>query len=264
MRLSICTLARNENVYLNDWIKYHLDIGFDYIFIYDNGFIDDKSLSLSINNKYHDFVTIIDFRYIQYDNMIPNSDVYNDFIKHHFNYDWCAFIDIDEYIVLENYKSIKDFLKNIPRKFDAVMLNWHVIGDDNIIEGDEKINVFNRLFNNTNKYFQYFKTILRNRNKENIFSQNPHSFNDIKYCDCNFNHVEHYGYKSDSFSKDKKYSCYINHYMTKTLSEFIKYKYSRWKSGSVESNPFEYYFSINKKTPEKIAYIKEKLNIDIQ
>ena len=232
MKTAICTLARNEYAYLNDWIEYHLNIGFDYIFIYDNGFIDDKPLSLSIDNKYHDFVSVIDFRYIQYDNIIPNSEVYNDFIKNHFyQFDWCAFVDIDEYIVLENYNSIKDFISNIPDNFDSVLLNWHVFGDNNIIEGDENIPINERITIRSDKYYKYFKTILRNRNLNKIISCSPHSFafdNDehIKYCDSNFNFIEHGVCVVEDISYNNNYTCYINHYMTKTLSEFIKYKYS--------------------------------------
>lgn len=35
----ICALARREHLYINDWVKYHIDLGFDHIYIYDN---DDK------------------------------------------------------------------------------------------------------------------------------------------------------------------------------------------------------------------------------
>ena len=34
---SICLLAKDEDSYLDEWITYHIGIGIDHIFIYDNG-----------------------------------------------------------------------------------------------------------------------------------------------------------------------------------------------------------------------------------
>ena len=39
MRVYLCALAKNEHLYINEWVKHYIDMGFDKIFIYDN---DDK------------------------------------------------------------------------------------------------------------------------------------------------------------------------------------------------------------------------------
>lgn len=44
MKSAICSIARNENEYLDEWVTYHLNLGFDHIFIYDNNNPDDCSL----------------------------------------------------------------------------------------------------------------------------------------------------------------------------------------------------------------------------
>lgn len=33
---SICAIFKNEGTYLREWIEYHLMIGFDHIFLYNN------------------------------------------------------------------------------------------------------------------------------------------------------------------------------------------------------------------------------------
>ena len=33
---ALCAIARHEEDYLAEWIDYHLALGFDHIFIYDN------------------------------------------------------------------------------------------------------------------------------------------------------------------------------------------------------------------------------------
>ena len=32
----ICAIAKNEDLYLDEWIQYHLALGFKHIFLYDN------------------------------------------------------------------------------------------------------------------------------------------------------------------------------------------------------------------------------------
>lgn len=42
--ICICVIQKNEDVYLDDWLDYHLNaIGFDHVFIYDNGFVVQKN-----------------------------------------------------------------------------------------------------------------------------------------------------------------------------------------------------------------------------
>ena len=36
MRTSICCIAKNEDLYIDEWINYHKKLGFDHFFIYQN------------------------------------------------------------------------------------------------------------------------------------------------------------------------------------------------------------------------------------
>lgn len=40
-KTAILSLAKNENWYINDWVDYHVGLGFDRIFIYDNNDIEN-------------------------------------------------------------------------------------------------------------------------------------------------------------------------------------------------------------------------------
>ena len=44
MNIVICAIAKLENNYIYDWAKYHLDIGVNHIFIYDNNEIDGERI----------------------------------------------------------------------------------------------------------------------------------------------------------------------------------------------------------------------------
>jgi len=262
MKNIICTLARNEDVYINDWIKYHLGIGFSHIIIYDNGFVDDKPLSLSIDGSLMENVTIIDARYVQ-EIVVPNEFIYKDFLQNPIDYDWCAFIDIDEYIVLDGYKNINEFVSEIPSVYNAVALNWKVFGDDGVVIGNEQKPVAERILRPVEVYNRVYKTILKKRS--GVFPMSPHLFGGegIEYCDCNFSEIS-VGTSEIESDCQRPRRCYIKHYMTKTLSEFLKYKYPRFKIGSVKDDPFEYFFSVNEKTPDKVKYIKDELNIAVR
>ena len=36
MRVCLIAIAKMENDYINDWVKYHLNLGIDRIYLYDN------------------------------------------------------------------------------------------------------------------------------------------------------------------------------------------------------------------------------------
>ena len=45
MRVSICAIAKNEDKYIDFWVKHYLDRGFDSITVYDNN--DERDLKCS-------------------------------------------------------------------------------------------------------------------------------------------------------------------------------------------------------------------------
>ena len=91
----ICAIAKNENLYINDWVNWHLDLGFDKIYLYDNNDIDTQYVGDFIEQK--DKVEIFDIRGKHETGL--QIKCYNEFYNSHL-FDWCAFIDIDEFIVL--------------------------------------------------------------------------------------------------------------------------------------------------------------------
>ena len=131
MNIVICAIAKLENNYIYDWAKYHLDIGVNHIFIYDNNEIDGERIEdvfrdTALENR----VTVLNAR----GQKKAQLKVYNAFY-HTFDFDWCAFIDIDEFITFNpsaNIQSINDFLSNL-HNCDAVALNWLCYGDNGLV-----------------------------------------------------------------------------------------------------------------------------------
>ena len=269
MNTAICTLAKMENAYIAEWVRYHLSIGFDHIFIYDNNTPDYAPLADCIPADLAEQVTIVDWRNRQFSEHTPNVEVYDNWLVANADlFDWCAFIDCDEYIRLQ--RNLQELLNDVPDVFDAMLLNWHVIGDCGIIEGDESVPVQQRLTEAvvTTDHF-IFKTILRCSSQMRAISPSTFALDEqmmtVPYCDCNF--LAPLMTNSQLIALDE-YDCWIDHYATKTLREFLKYKMPRLNAEHI-STGLDYFWRYNERTPEKEAYaqawldnLNQDLNVD--
>ena len=48
MSTAICAIAKNENLYLKEWVEYHKNIGINKIFIYDNNGLTSEKYNISV------------------------------------------------------------------------------------------------------------------------------------------------------------------------------------------------------------------------
>ena len=96
-----------ENNYLREWVEYHKSIGITHIFLYDNNDVDGETFDNVINDYITDgYVEVFDVRGKKgsviwrkgYTSL--QIEVYDEcYQKHKNEYDWFAFIDIDEFII---------------------------------------------------------------------------------------------------------------------------------------------------------------------
>ncbi len=131
---AVCTMCRNETPYINEWVNWHLSIGFDKIFIYNDDVVDPTTV---ISKSCLSRVEII-----QVEDGDSGSELrrrartINDFIqKHCTDVEWCAFTDVDEFIHTD--KPVREWLAAAPADVECVALKWHLYGDDGVIDGDE-------------------------------------------------------------------------------------------------------------------------------
>lgn len=118
----ICSPAKFEKNYILEWVNYHIKLGFDHIYIYNND--DDQNIIKEIlkDNKK---VTIINYQYKKNFKKELLIDFYtNGYFK------WCAFIDCDEFITLNGYSNIKDYINSFPDDCNAISLNWLCYGSN--------------------------------------------------------------------------------------------------------------------------------------
>ena len=257
----ICAIAKNENKYINDWCHHHIELGFDNIYIYDNNnnstdyigdFIDDD-----IKNKVH----LLNIN----DKKLQQQNSYNTFyyLFNH-NFKWCAYIDIDEFIILGKWDNISQFVNDkIFKDAKLIRLKWHIFEDDDLIERPFIQPIYKEIKKRLIGHFyeNHVKSIVKG-NLNGIFFKSVH-YPHIK------SKIPSQQFLSDGTkiprakivikSKNKE-PAYINHYMTKTISEFIEQKLYRGDAALNRQLDLNYFWLINTKTKEKQDYIKTKIH----
>ena len=130
MKTCIITIVKDEQLYLEEWIAYHLKLGIDKLFIYED---INSSSHLSITSKYKNVELrhVLDLFKIEQersDEIIRRLNLQK-FQNDYFNlaykevkpyFDWCFIMDVDEYITID------DDLHNVLMKYndyDAFLLH---------------------------------------------------------------------------------------------------------------------------------------------
>jgi Glycosyl transferase family 2 len=206
---ALCCIALDEELYIDEWIQYHLKIGFDAIHVYDNS--ENNVLSF-LENRYQDSVYVV-----HYQGRCMQIPAYNHFVQvNRDRYRWCAMMDIDEFLVLRKHKSVKELLKEHCIE-GALSLNWIFFGTN----GHEKfINepVLKRFTKRQTGVNQQVKTISCMDDID--YYENPHfpvlKSNRLQHdCDGNF-------FSGALNSRGTEEIACIYHYFLKSKEEFGK------------------------------------------
>ena len=114
IKVCICTIGKEENKYIREFVEFYENLGVDKIFLYDNNDINNEHFEEVITDYVSKgFVDVINWRGIERAHFSALNNCYLSYNKY---YDWLIFYDIDEYIHLSNYSNIKDFLNE--KKFN--------------------------------------------------------------------------------------------------------------------------------------------------
>lgn len=103
--VSLCLIIKDEEEYIKEWLDYHILIGVDRFYIYDNESAIDLQVYLAdYIHKGWVLIQSIKGRAMQlaaYDHCLQSYGK---------NTKWLGFIDTDEFVVLKKDNSLKDFL----------------------------------------------------------------------------------------------------------------------------------------------------------
>lgn len=138
----LTTRVRDDNSYLDEWVKYHLKIGFDRIVIYDN-------LShVPVIPQWGDKVTV----------SVDNSEfrVFPPFNTHDWVINlikpyWLLHLDVDEFLVLYQHKSVNDLFR-LFEIYGGLVINWSIYGSSGHIKRPEGFVKDNYLYRTPDNY----------------------------------------------------------------------------------------------------------------
>jgi hypothetical protein len=124
----IVCIAKKEHDYIEEFVKYHLALGFKYIYLYDN---EDTPTYETMLHKYKDNIKVIHLPHNNYTKGVQYIAL-DDFIKKYLyttEITHVAHIDIDEFIVLKKHANICDFINEyIKGDCQGIGMNWRFFG----------------------------------------------------------------------------------------------------------------------------------------
>ena len=243
MKNALVALAKDEDRYIDEWIQYNVKLGFDDIFIFQNDW--KYSGTLNYNNVH----------FIDCPGEKIQNKCYNDFLSTTGKeYDFSAFLDIDEFLVLKKHKTVNEWLETC-QDCDVIYINWRLFGDNGLSFNEKDTSVLKRFIKCGRVLSRLGKNFIRS-NKIDISFYNPHiaciKNSALKlpiYHDSNGQVLLGHPWNSDC---DDDQSVEIFHYRNKTYQECYERKFGKrevfWGDGQwVDINRFDTEFQNHNK-----------------
>lgn len=169
----IVAIAKNEGLYLKEWIEYHRIIGVTVFYIYDNESNDD---TLKILEPYIK-KGIVYYKFIK--GKAQQLNAYNEaLLNYRDDCKYMAFIDLDEYLFIDREKSITqvtdEIIMNSPKGAAGIGVNWALFGNSNYKTRPQGLITESYIYRSDEAFFanQHIKTICNPRMVRNYIS--PH------------------------------------------------------------------------------------------
>lgn len=229
MKTALVCIAKWEDRYADEWIRYHTKIGFDKIFMYENDWRYKGQSPILVK--------------IPWDGKFQQRHAYMDFIRNRSQgYDWVAFFDLDEFLVLKQHSDLRTFLASYDNSH-GIAVNLITFGaNGKKTRGKWEYSLLKQFTRRSAVKSDYVKLIVRLPAKGEMID--PHHWN-----------VEMMGMQRDYFwgslnTQGTTDVAVINHYAVKS--------YEDWKLRCDRGYPF---------SERKISYYEEweiKKNLDCE
>ncbi|MDR1269911.1 MAG: glycosyltransferase family 92 protein [Planctomycetaceae bacterium] len=171
--LSVTAIFRNENQWLEEWIRYHRHLGAEHFYLYNNDV--DRTESDWILQPYVEAGLVEN---ISYPGESMQMSAYRDAVSRAIsNTNWLAFIDLDEFVLPRYCDDIRTLMQDY-ESFGGMGIYWNVFGSSGYIQSPP--NQINHFLYRANEHFtnnRFFKCIVRPEQiLINQIKHNPHYF----------------------------------------------------------------------------------------
>lgn len=205
---AVCAVALREGPYLDEWVRYHLALGFDAVYVYDNS--DDNELR-DLPAAYPPGAVHVR----HWPGKAQQVPSYNHFLRHSDGHTWAAFLDVDEFLVLKKHADVKSLLREHCRS-GSLALNWYMFGSSGR-QAYEPAPVLQRFQRRCARVDQFVKSIVRVADVAHMDVHQVDEFVPGAYQRDTSGHVFagslHPGGPSDV--------AVVHHYFTKSRGEFV-------------------------------------------
>jgi predicted glycosyltransferase involved in capsule biosynthesis len=168
MKVLLYTNARNERN-IGEWAVHHLLLGFDGIFIYDH------QSDVPITDYLKPFPPKVKIMRITGEGNIKTK-LMKSAVSHakSLQADWMLYLDCDEFLVLNQFKGIKEMLSIFTIKgADSLAINWLMFGSNNLVKEHEGL-IIDAYTKSELRLDQHVKSFVRPSTVINVI--NPHYY----------------------------------------------------------------------------------------
>ena len=228
MRSAICLIVRDEVRDIAEWIAFHALAGFDTQIILDHGSTDGTAEIIARAAEFHDI------RLHSWTDNGANSQItaYHAVCRsYRQQFDWIAFIDSDEFLVLPSCTPMNEFLGRF-HGWSGVALHWAVYGSSGHVDMPAGLVVENFIRRAREEFrpARHVKSIVRP--SAVLACLNPHCFELAPgergtYCDAEGHAIawlaapEHQGVLRGFSATPPQYdTARVNHYFTRSRAHW--------------------------------------------
>lgn len=229
MRISLCSQQRNREPYIEEWIRFHHSQGIDHFYLYIHQSTDGtldlvKSLSKQFSIDCYQVSNLYQSQLRSFQHCLN---------RHGHEFDWCGFIDGDEFLFHSSGQSIGSYMSQFTyRPISALAVYWVVFGSSHHINEPKGSLIENfrwrsRLDHRVNRHF---KSLVRGHQGCHVAVSNcSHYFHSIMGTeDCLGRRIEQgqwmdIGHIISPHSADHS-QLRINHYATQSQQYFLTVK----------------------------------------
>jgi len=226
MTYNCCILAimKDEDHIYHDWIRHHINMGFDHIYLFDDCSVNvpitdqpSKVTIFSIDQEFYDKEKFQKSNYFHskiYSLFSKNKALYfyNFFLFHHrYRSKWILLIDVDEFLYLDPMISLHDFLIQ-NENYDRIFCSWLMHGSSFLVEKKSWTNVQDSFPYHESHYDCNGKSFFKPQRFEWI--TNGHTIHE------NTENIKSYDHSVPLFTLE----IYINHYIVLDIMTYYNRK----------------------------------------
>lgn len=156
-RISLCLIFKDEAPFLKEWIDYHLAIGVDHFYLYNNNSTDNfREIVMPYIEK--GIITLIDW---------PEQNSQFKCYKHCYDTfrnesNWISFLDADEFICLKEKNNLNEWLIQFD-KYHAINIHWLMFCTGGVLKHDYSKNVIEQYYSSWTDFWMRGKCIINTR-----------------------------------------------------------------------------------------------------